>query len=110
MAQPDPRTATTPDHPAFALAVDRIACDGYGTCADLLPELITLDEWGYPIVRQAPVPDALLGHARAAVDACPVLALRLVAAARATMRPAGSGALATAGAGMTWAPAGSRDR
>ena len=34
------------------LVVDRIACDGYGMCAELLPELIELDDWGYPIVRR----------------------------------------------------------
>ena len=59
------------------LLVDRIACDGYGMCAELLPELIDLDDWGYPIVRAGGVPDALLDHARRAVGVCPVLALRL---------------------------------
>ena len=59
------------------LVVDRIACDGYGMCAELLPELVDLDEWGYPIVRAGGVPDALLDHARRAVAVCPVLALRL---------------------------------
>ena len=37
------------------LAVDRIVCDGYGICAELLPELIDLDDWGYPIVSAEPV-------------------------------------------------------
>jgi ferredoxin len=46
-------------------------------CAELLPELIELDDWGYPIVRDGGVPDALLDHARRAVAVCPVLALRL---------------------------------
>ncbi len=59
------------------LRVDRIGCDGAGLCAELLPELISLDEWGYPIVRPGAVPAALLEHASRAVDACPVLALRL---------------------------------
>jgi ferredoxin len=59
------------------LVVDRIACDGYGMCAELLPELIDLDDWGYPIVRAGGVPDALLDHARRAVAVCPVMALRL---------------------------------
>jgi ferredoxin len=72
----------------LALGIDRITCDGYGSCAELLPERIVLDDWGYPILRPGPVPAALLGHARMAVDTCPVLALRLVAAARATMVPA----------------------
>jgi ferredoxin len=59
------------------LVVDRIACDGFGMCAELLPELIELDDWGYPIVAAGGVPDALLDHARRAVAVCPVLALRL---------------------------------
>jgi ferredoxin len=53
-------------------------------CAELLPELIELDDWGYPIVREGGVPDALLDHARRAVAVCPVLALRL---ARVTAAP-----------------------
>ncbi len=58
--------------------VDRIACDGRGLCAELLPELITLDDWGYPIVRKGAVPDPLVGIAEDTVDLCPKLALRLV--------------------------------
>lgn len=64
------------------LQVDRIACDGYGMCAELLPEMIQLDEWGFPIVRPGPIPTGLIGHARRAVDVCPVVALRLRAARR----------------------------
>jgi|SRR5690349_4781717 len=59
------------------LVVDRIACDGFGMCAELLPELIELDDWGYPIVAAGGVPDVLLDHARRAVKVCPVLALRI---------------------------------
>jgi ferredoxin len=75
--QPDAPVRTRPE-----LVVDRIACDGYGMCAELLPELIDLDDWGYPIVRTGGVPDALLEHARRAVAVCPVLALRLAGDAR----------------------------
>ena len=64
------------------LVVNRIACDGYGMCAELLPELIDLDDWGYPIIRAGGVPDSLLDHARRAVAVCPVLALRLARGAR----------------------------
>jgi ferredoxin len=72
------RTRTTLRNPTRTdLVVDRIACDGFGMCAELLPELIELDDWGYPIVRDGGVPDALLDHARRAVAVCPVLALRL---------------------------------
>jgi len=57
--------------------IDRIACDGFGTCAQLLPERITLDEWGYPIIDPTPVHGAENQHAKRAVNACPRLALRL---------------------------------
>ena len=60
------------------LAIDRIRCDGYGMCAEMFPEGIELDDWGYPILRQGVIPDGLLLLARRAVDVCPVLALRLV--------------------------------
>jgi ferredoxin len=63
------------------LAVDRIKCDGHGVCAELFPEMIELDDWGYPIVGSAAVPDHLLQHARRAVSSCPMLALRLRAIA-----------------------------
>lgn len=60
-----------------SLHIDRIRCDGHGLCAELLPELIGLDDWGYPIIKAGTVPATLVEHARRAVDACPVLALRL---------------------------------
>jgi ferredoxin len=65
------------------LRVDPIACDGNGLCAELLPERITLDDWGYPIVDQTPIGPDLLAHARRAMNACPLLALRLQPADRA---------------------------
>jgi ferredoxin len=63
----------------MALSVDFTACDAHGLCAELLPELIGLDEWGYPMIRGT-VPQGLLPEARRAVAACPMLALRLVPA------------------------------
>jgi ferredoxin len=60
------------------LAIDRIRCDGYGMCAEMFPEGIELDDWGYPILRPGIIPSGLLPLARRAVDVCPVLALRLV--------------------------------
>ena len=59
------------------LAVNRIACAGHGLCAELLPERIRLDEWGYPIIDDAVLPADLEAHARRAADACPTLALLL---------------------------------
>ena len=62
------------------LRVNPIACSGHGLCAELLPELITLDEWGYPVIADRPVPVRLSKEARRAVTDCPALALRLQAA------------------------------
>ena len=59
------------------MTIDRIKCDGHGLCAELLPELIRLDDWGYPIIAPGPVPGHLLPLARRAVAACPTLALLL---------------------------------
>jgi len=59
------------------LEVNPIACAGHGVCAELLPEWIELDDWGYPIIDRDPIPDELVAHARRAVAACPKLALRL---------------------------------
>jgi len=59
------------------LRVNPIACDAHGLCAELLPEVIRLDDWGYPIIKAEPVPAHLLGHAGKAVAACPNLALVL---------------------------------
>ena len=57
--------------------VNPIKCVGHGMCAELLPEWIRADEWGYPIVNPAAIPAALEAHARRAADACPTLALLL---------------------------------
>ena len=59
------------------LVVNPIACEAHGLCAELLPELIRLDDWGYPIIDESEVPPELLGLAERAVDACPTLALLL---------------------------------
>jgi len=59
------------------LRVDPTACSGHGLCAELLPELVTLDEWGYPIIAAEPVPRGLDRHVRRAVNDCPALALKL---------------------------------
>ncbi|OLR94268.1 ferredoxin [Actinokineospora bangkokensis] len=62
---------------AVVLRVDPIGCRAHGLCAQVLPELVDLDEWGYPVVGGEPVPAALLAQAKRAAAACPVLALRL---------------------------------
>jgi ferredoxin len=60
---------------SYELRVNPIACNGYGSCAELLPEIIELDPWGYPILISASVPHGLADHAKRAVAACPTLAL-----------------------------------
>jgi ferredoxin len=62
------------------LRVNPIACQGHGLCAELFPERIHLDDWGYPIVDAEPIPKSLARHARRAVAACPALALALARA------------------------------
>lgn len=62
---------------SLRIRVNPIACEAHGLCAELLPELIRLDDWGYPIIDESPVPRELLGLAERAVDACPTLALLL---------------------------------
>ncbi len=58
------------------LVVNPITCVGHGICAELLPERIRLDPWGYPMIDPEPIPAQLISHARRAVAACPVLALQ----------------------------------
>jgi ferredoxin len=60
------------------LQIDPIACDAFGYCAELAPELITLDEWGYPVVDAHPVPIEFVDTAQAAIRSCPRQAIRLV--------------------------------
>ena len=65
-----------------SLHIDWTACDGRGLCAELLPEILTADDWGYPLARNGnggdiPEPPQSLPYARRAVKQCPRLALRL---------------------------------
>ena len=62
---------------AVGLAIDWIACDGRGVCAELVPERVHLDRWGYPIIDPRALDRRDLPHAKAAIAACPTLALRL---------------------------------
>ena len=60
------------------LRVNPITCVAHGLCAELFPEGVSLDEWGYPIIKDAPVQRQELAHAKRAVAQCPTLALKLV--------------------------------
>ncbi|MGO9886212.1 MAG: ferredoxin [Solirubrobacteraceae bacterium] len=59
------------------MRVNPIQCVAHGICAELLPERVSLDEWGYPAVDGVRLEPELIGHARRAATACPVLALLL---------------------------------
>ncbi len=59
------------------LRVDPIACAAHGLCAELFPEWVSLDEWGYPLIKDDAVPRHAMTHAKRAVAQCPTLALRL---------------------------------
>jgi ferredoxin len=62
--------------------IDWTRCDGHGACAELLPEVLGTDDWGFPLVRgverDPEISATLEQHARRAVKACPLQALRLV--------------------------------
>ncbi len=59
------------------LVIDPTACDGRGVCAELLPERIDLDKWGFPVLRDPEVTPAMYDLAVRAVRACPRQALHL---------------------------------
>lgn len=61
------------------LVLNPIDCAAHGLCAELLPEWIELDEWGYPLMDDQHLPAQLVKGARRAAAACPTLALRLSA-------------------------------
>lgn len=58
------------------LRVDWPGCEARGLCAEVLPELIHLDEWGYPVIL-GEVPPRLLDRALEAVLVCPKRSLHL---------------------------------
>jgi ferredoxin len=59
------------------ILIDPVACDAYGYCSELLPEAVSLDEWGYPIVDGRPLSPQLVDAARRAARDCPRRAITL---------------------------------
>jgi ferredoxin len=59
------------------MRIDWVACDAHGMCAELFPEGIALDEWGYPVIDPNPIPRELEAHAKRAAASCPTFALAL---------------------------------
>jgi ferredoxin len=90
VSQEHDRRPATRSPRELELRVNPIACDAHGLCIELLPELISADPWGYPIIRPGPVPLRLLSLARRAVADCPTLALLLAERATGEPRPARS--------------------
>jgi ferredoxin len=66
---------------ALRVRVDPVACEAFGYCAELLPERLTLDEWGYPVVDGSPIGADLVDLAHRAAAECPRRALLVEAAA-----------------------------
>ena len=62
---------------AVRLRVDPIMCDGFGHCTELAPEIVALDEWGYPILSEKPLNPRETRIAEDAVLQCPRKALFL---------------------------------
>jgi ferredoxin len=62
---------------ALRITIDPVACAAYGYCAEILPEAISLDEWGYPIIEDRPLPAELMALAKRAVRDCPKRAITL---------------------------------
>jgi ferredoxin len=57
------------------LRVNPITCEAHGMCAELFPERIELDDWGYPILDERPLDPGLVANAKRAAQACPTFAL-----------------------------------
>jgi ferredoxin len=58
------------------LKLDAASCDGVGICSVVAGDLISLDQWGFPVIADTADP-ALLKQARRAARACPHRALRV---------------------------------
>lgn len=73
---------------ALRLRFDAARCDGWGMCAVVFPEGISLDPWGFALVGGDPLTDRVLQRkARRAVRGCPRRALALVVADAGAGRP-----------------------
>ncbi|MEV0078279.1 ferredoxin [Nocardia neocaledoniensis] len=60
------------------ITVDYPRCEGHGLCAEQAPTVFGLDDEGELIYHfdGADIPDAQIAVARAAINSCPVAALR----------------------------------
>ena len=72
------------------LKVDWARCSGHGLCARIAPEMVQLDNQGYPMFLDMPVPFWLEKEAQQAVEMCPALALSLATGGSRNSEPARS--------------------
>lgn len=59
------------------LEVDRDKCCGYGMCAEVCPEVFSLDENGFVVANMTEVPEELMETAEEAVYNCPEDVLKI---------------------------------
>ncbi|MGI5489899.1 ferredoxin [Microtetraspora malaysiensis] len=60
------------------VVIDAAVCDGKGYCKRFAPDVFALDEWGYGKVLVDEVPPESVANAQAAVEACPLQAIKAV--------------------------------
>jgi ferredoxin len=64
------------------LEVDRNKCCGYGACAELCPEVFSLDENGFVVANTSEIRQELMAAAEEAADSCPEEVLKITKAQR----------------------------
>ncbi len=77
--RPRVRPSDGDDRSETPLRVNPIRCDGAGYCAEIVPELVGLDDWGFPVVSSTPSatracsgwPSARSKSARGSHSSCP---------------------------------------
>ena len=62
---------------SMRLTLNPAHCDGFGFCAEMPPELVSLDEWEFLVLSDRGVPQSLVRAAGEAVRFCPRRALEL---------------------------------
>lgn len=65
--------------PVLRVTADRSRCCGYGLCAQICPEVFTLDENGLVVLAMDSVPEELEETAREGAAACPAEVLVIAA-------------------------------
>ncbi|HTX94459.1 MAG TPA: ferredoxin [Mycobacterium sp.] len=62
------------------IQIDRDRCEGHGICTERAPSIFTIDDEDELVDRfeEGDLPDDLVASARAAIDSCPVAALKEV--------------------------------